>query len=73
MGYATYNLKAFAVKQGSNSILIKLNPSNNSLNEVVVIGYGTQKRETVTGAIATVNAKDFNSGQINDPHDIDCR
>src|SRR4051812_15134008 len=52
---------------GSNSVLIRLQPSNNSLNEVVVIGYGTQKRETITGAIATVRAEDFNTGQINDP------
>ena len=52
---------------GNNSVLIRLKQSNNSLNEVVVIGYGTQKRETVTGAITTVRAKDFNSGQINDP------
>ena len=34
---------------------------------MVVIGYGSQKRETVTGAIATVRAEDFNTGQINDP------
>src|SRR5690606_1154040 len=38
-----------------------------TLNEVVVIGYGTQKRETVTGSIATIKAEDFNAGQINDP------
>ncbi len=37
------------------------------LEEVVVIGYGTQSRETVTGSIATVKADDFNAGQINDP------
>jgi TonB-linked SusC/RagA family outer membrane protein len=54
-------------ESGSNSVLIRLQPSNNALNEVVVIGYGTQKRETVTGAITTVRAKDFNSGQISDP------
>jgi TonB-linked SusC/RagA family outer membrane protein len=52
---------------GNNSVLIRLKPANNALNEVVVIGYGTQKRETVTGAITTVRAKDFNAGQINDP------
>lgn len=52
---------------GNNSVLIRMQPSTNALNEVVVIGYGTQSRETVTGAISTVRAKDFNSGQINDP------
>jgi TonB-linked SusC/RagA family outer membrane protein len=38
-----------------------------NLDEVVVIGYGTQKRETVTGSIATVKADDFNPGMIADP------
>jgi TonB-linked SusC/RagA family outer membrane protein len=66
VGYATSTVKT-AVRQNSNALPIKLSPSTNSLNEVVVIGYGTQKRETVTGAITTVRAKDFNAGQINDP------
>lgn len=67
VGYQENTISSFTVKQGNNSILIKLQPSNNSLDQIVVIGYGTQKRETVTGSIATVNAKDFNTGQINDP------
>ena len=54
-------------QNGNNSVLIRLQPSTNALNEVVVIGYGTQRRETVTGAISTVRAEDFNTGQINDP------
>ncbi len=33
--------------------------SNNSLNEVVVVGYGTQKKSVVTGAISSVKAKDL--------------
>lgn len=66
VGYATSTIKT-SPRQGNNSMLIKLSQSTNSLNEVVVIGYGTQRRETVTGAITTVRAKDFNSGQINDP------
>lgn len=38
-----------------------------TLAEVVLIGYGKQDRETVTGSISTVKAEDFNSGSINDP------
>src|SRR5687767_1461684 len=56
-----------SVKQGNNSIVISLLPSVNALNEVVIIGYGTQKRETVTGSISTIRARDFNAGQITDP------
>lgn len=67
IGYEGNTVNSFRVKDGNNSLLIKMQTANNSLDQVVVIGYGTQKRETVTGSIATVNAKDFNSGQINDP------
>ncbi|MEJ7676684.1 MAG: TonB-dependent receptor plug domain-containing protein [Segetibacter sp.] len=67
VGYEENIINSFTPKAGNNSILIKLQPSNNSINQVVVIGYGTQRRETVTGSIATVRAEDFNAGQITDP------
>lgn len=41
-----------------------------SLGEVVVIGYGTQTRETVTGSIATIKAEDFNPGMMVDPMNL---
>lgn len=67
VGYENNVVSSFTIKNGSNSLLVKLTATNNLLDQVVVIGYGTQKRETVTGAISTITAKDFNSGQINDP------
>jgi len=67
IGYQPATVNRFLVKASNNSILIKLDPSDQSLGEVVVIGYGTQKRETVTGSIATIKAEDFNAGQITDP------
>ncbi len=67
IGYENSIATVSAGEGGSNSVLIRLQPASNALNEVVVIGYGTQKRETVTGAISTVRAEDFNTGQINDP------
>lgn len=39
-------------------INVKLLPDIRQLSEVVVVGYGTQKRYSVTGAVATVTAKD---------------
>lgn len=41
---------------GQTSITVKLQPSEKSLNEVVVVGYGTQKKSDVTGSIASVDA-----------------
>ncbi|WP_460969935.1 TonB-dependent receptor [Spirosoma migulaei] len=38
----------------SNQLSVKLVNDNKTLNEVVVVGYGTQKREAVTAAIASV-------------------
>ena len=38
---------------------IKLAQSSSSLNEVVVVGYGTQKKVTVTGSVASVNASEI--------------
>ncbi|MCW3073612.1 MAG: hypothetical protein JWP69_681 [Flaviaesturariibacter sp.] len=43
----------------SNSISVVLTDQPNTLNEVVVVGYGTQRRATLTGAISSVKAKDL--------------
>src|SRR5688572_30021055 len=45
IGYETAMVNRFSVKEKSNSILVKLNLSDQPLDQVVVIGYGTQRRE----------------------------
>lgn len=40
-------------------VSITLKATNNPLEGVVVVGYGTQRRSDVTGAIGTVSAKDI--------------
>jgi iron complex outermembrane receptor protein len=44
--------------------------STNNINEVVVVGYGGVKRRDLTGAVSSVQAKDFNTGQINSPEQL---
>ncbi len=44
---------------GRTTIDISLVPDLKSLQEVVVVGYGEQKKETVTGAVATVKGTDL--------------
>ena len=44
---------------GKNYIAFKLKSQSQDLNEVVVVGYGTQKKSVVTGAISSVKAKDL--------------
>jgi TonB-linked SusC/RagA family outer membrane protein len=47
------------VQVGSNSYLkVKLREDVNSLNEVVVVGYGTQKKSDLTGAVSVVKMED---------------
>jgi TonB-linked SusC/RagA family outer membrane protein len=41
-----------------------------NLNEVVVIGYGTQRKKDVTGAVATVSSEDFQKGAISSPEQL---
>jgi len=38
-----------------------------ALDEIVVIGYGTQKKKEVTSAISSVKSDEFNKGQVNNP------
>src|SRR6218665_2890538 len=41
--------------RGQSKIDISLSPDNKQLEEVVVVGYGTQKKQSLTGAVATVS------------------
>ncbi|MFT4222092.1 SusC/RagA family TonB-linked outer membrane protein [Dysgonomonas sp.] len=59
VGYQTAEVVA-----NSNNINIKLNESDELLDEVVVIGYGTAKRKDVTTAISTVSTKDLDQRPI---------
>jgi len=40
---------------------VQLIPVNKAMQEVVVIGYGTQKKADVTGSVSSVNAKELKS------------
>ena len=42
--------------ENASSVAVTLRPVNSQLSEVVVIGYGTQKRRDVTGSVSTVTA-----------------
>jgi TonB-linked SusC/RagA family outer membrane protein len=55
VGYTTLSIAA----DGSQVMTITLAVNNASLGEVVVVGYGTAKKGSLTGAVSTVNAKTF--------------
>lgn len=53
----------------SNSTIInvQLKEETKQIDEVVVIGYGTQKKKDKTGAVANVKAAELNTGVLTDP------
>lgn len=55
----------FLVKEGqTNTLLIRMQGANKDLQEVVVVGYGVQKRVNVTGSIAVVSKEDMEGRPI---------
>ncbi len=49
---------------------VALRQSVAELEDVVVVGYGTQRRGDVTGSVASVSVADANMGQITAPEDL---
>jgi TonB-dependent starch-binding outer membrane protein SusC len=65
----SYATKEIAIGDGSN-LQITLDQVNASLNEVVVIGYGSAKKKDLTGAVSTISSKDFVKGAITTPEQL---
>jgi TonB-dependent starch-binding outer membrane protein SusC len=57
VSYIGYLSKDVSVKPKGKSIIITLSPDLNNLNEVVVVGYGAQKKRDVTGSLVSVSAQ----------------
>jgi len=51
----------------ASNVSVKLVESAQGLNEIVVVGYGTQERQDVTGAISSVSGRDIASQPVADP------
>ena len=69
--YVGYTDQEVSVAGSSAIVTVNMVPSSGgSLNEVVVIGYGTVRKKDLTGSVATVGAKEFNKGQINSPEQL---
>ena len=54
VGYETQELKA------GDNMRVNLKEDGHLVNEVVVIGYGTQRREAVTGSVANIGGEKLN-------------
>src|SRR5690606_11396332 len=63
LGYAT---KEFPLN-GQTNMNVALQEDSSLLDEVVVVGYGVQKKSDVTGSISSVKSEDFNKGVVANP------
>jgi TonB-linked SusC/RagA family outer membrane protein len=60
VGYLTQELPI----AGKTQLNVTLQPDNQNLNEVVVVGYGTQSRVSLTGAVSQVSSKSIESKPV---------
>ena len=65
IGYASQEVTV----SGQDDLSITLAPDS-QLEEIVLTGYGSQRREELTSAISTIKSEDFNGGNINDPQQL---
>lgn len=66
IGYISQEL----IVDDQTNISLKLEPDLMGLEEIVVIGYGTVKKEDATGSVTAIKADDFNKGAITTPQEL---
>lgn len=67
VGYLDQEL---ALSGNTSGLQVTLNGGISQLNDVVVIGYGTQKQKDLVGSAASVTSKDFQQGAITTPEQL---
>ncbi|WP_343703803.1 TonB-dependent receptor [Chitinophaga sp.] len=66
IGYVTQEV----LIAGKTRIDVSLQPATTDLTQVVVVGYGTQAKKDVTGAVKSLKSEAFNKGIINAPQEL---
>lgn len=61
--YVGYKEMTLSVN-GKNNVNVTMKEDNTTLSDVVVVGYGTQKKANLTGSVASVNVDDFTDRPI---------
>ena len=60
VGYQSQTLDGYNLKPGATfSLIVNLKEVNSTLNDVVVVGYGTQRKANLTGAVSQVGSEVF--------------
>lgn len=58
---------AYEIVAGRTTINITLEESAQQIEEIVMVGYGSQKKKEVTGSVASLKSEDFNQGVKTNP------
>ncbi len=67
--YIGYNTQETAI-DGRSVIEARMSPDITQIEEVVVVGYATQQKKDITGAVSSLRSKDFNQGVISSPEQL---
>lgn len=68
LGYERYVERGFLVRAGdNNSLLVRMSVGSEKVDEVVVVGYGTQRRALVTSAISKMNVDESTLRPVSSP------
>jgi len=59
--YTGFKTVTYPVKNKMSNIDILMEDANGSMNEVVVVGYGTKRRKDLSTAVSSISAKDITS------------
>lgn len=59
ISYIGYKTKSISLKNGQTSLNVVLEEDSELLDEVVVVGYGTQKKVNLTGSVAAISSEDI--------------
>lgn len=55
---------------GKNSVAVTMKDDAQALDDVVVVGYGSVRKEDLTGAVSVLGTKDFNKGTFTSPDQL---
>lgn len=67
--YIGFETQVLAVP-ASGQLNVRMTTDALALSDVIVIGYGTQRKSDLTGSVTSVSSKDFNAGPISSPEQL---
>ena len=70
VGFNTVRRPVTVVAGQNTEVSADLSENTTQLSEAIVVGYGTQRRQDVTGSVATVDERQFVKGQVTNPEQL---